>query len=347
MIKYPKIILALTDGRAGHRSKTQGILNALALLTPIEVIWLQIHAPNAVLRRLSRWLTRWTKFDSLAWYLSQDTPHFLLQKIDLIVSSGADGLVPNLLLSRRYDCPNIINSPLKGLPVDQFSAVFQLGQTAAIRQNSPYLNLSIPPNQMLFDHDKQLRRQARQRLGLNLDRPVLAVLVGENTREYQSIDPLLLAAIVQWFRRHSDALLLLSSSRRTRLVTEQQLMAVIQPQRDDQLTWLQHGQACNIADYIYAADWVLCTADSESMLAEVVGAGRLALLPEYQGQGLTMQNHWHQQLATQSDLVWINHAFLSNSVPSELPTGNRQDVQKQLLVQLQSRLPADWANIAG
>lgn len=342
MIHQPKTILALTDGRAGHRSKTQGILNALAWCAPIEVIWLDIHAPNSVLRRLSRWLTRCTNLNSLTWYLSQDAQHQLPQRVDLVVSSGADSLVLNLLLRRRYQCFNIINSPLKGLPADQFSAVFQLGQTSVKGDVSPYLNLTVPPNQMLFDTDGQRFAQARQRLGLDINRRVLAVLIGENTREYQSIDAQFLADIVQWFRHHSDALILLSSSRRTQRLTEQQLMVMIQPLPDDQFAWMQHGQSCNITDYIYAADWVLCSADSESMLAEVVSAGRLAILPEYQGQGVGIQNHWQQQLATQCDLVWISPALLSSSVPNDLPTGNQQDLQKQLFMQLQSRLPPDW-----
>lgn len=342
----PKRILALTDGRAGHRSKTQGMLNALARLTPTEVVWLEIHTPNAVLRRLSRWLTRWTTFDSLTWYLSQDAQHFLPQKIDLIVSSGADTLVPNLLLSRRYTCPNIINSPLKGLPADQFSAVFQLGQAPSIIQNSPYLALTVPPNQMVFDHDGQQRRQARQRLAIAADRRVLTILIGENTREYQSIDPQLLAEIVAWFRRHTDAVLLLSSSRRTQLLTEQQLMAAITIQPEDRCTWLHHGQSCVIADYIYAADWVLCSAESESMLAEVVSAGRLAMVPEYHGQGLAAQNQWLQHLAERRYLVWLTPSLLSNSSPHELPQGHQQDLQDELLTQLQLRLPLDWDRLS-
>lgn len=343
----PKRILALTDGRAGHRSKTQGMLNALARLTPTEVVWLEIHAPNSVSRRLSRWLTRCTTLNSLTWYLSQDAQRQLPQQVDVVVSSGADSLVPNLLLRRRYQCLNIINSPLKGLPANQFSAVFQLGQTSAKGSVSPYLNLTVPPNQMRFDSDGQQFAQARQRLGLDINRRVLAILIGENTREYQSIDAQLLADIVQWFRHHSDALVLLSSSRRTQRLTEQQLMGMIQPLPDDQFAWVQHGQSCNITDYIYAADWVLCSAESESMLAEVVSAGRLAVVPDYCGQGLAVQHHWQQRLAAQHHLVWLNAEFLLFNTPENLPSGNQQDLQTQLVAQLVAqlwpRLPLDWS----
>ncbi|MFZ3193250.1 MAG: ELM1/GtrOC1 family putative glycosyltransferase, partial [Moraxellaceae bacterium] len=292
-----KKVLALTDGRAGHRSKTQGVLNALAQLAPIKVIWLEVSAPHAILRRLSRWLTRRTGFSSLGWYL---TPSALPNHIDLVVSSGADTLVPNLLLSRHYACPNIINSSLKGFTADQFTVALQLGQVLAD------LTPTVPPNQMSFDHDGQRRRAARHRLGLCPDRRVLTLLIGENTREYQSVNPQLLAEIVAWFRRHTDAVLLLSSSRRAQLATEQALIQVLSLRTDDQVTWVQQGQSCHIADYIYAADWVLCTADSESMLAEVVSAGRLALVPEYAGQGLTAQNQWLAQLTAQGHLLWLN-----------------------------------------
>ena len=123
---------------------------------------------------------------------------------------------------------------------------------------------------------------------------------------------------------------------------------MIQPQPDDQFTWLQHGQSCTISDYIYAADWVLCTADSESMLAEVVSAGRLAIVPDHlgkgcRGQGLIAQNNWQQQLAAEQYLVWINAEFLLLNTPANLPSGNQQNLQMQLVAQLSPRLPLDWS----
>ena len=330
MTLQKKTILALTDGRAGHRSKTQGVLNALAQLSAIEVIWLEVRAPHPILRSLSRWLTRWTTFNSLGWYLNS---HQLSSHIDVVVSSGADTLVPNLLLSRHYACPNIINSSLKGFSADQFSAAFQIGQA------SPDLALSVPPNQMPFDRDGCYKKEARQRLGLSSDRRVLTVLIGENTREYQSINPQLLAESVDWFRQYADAVLLLSSSRRSQLATEQALMQVLSLRTDDQVTWVQQGQSCQIADYIHAADWVLCTADSESMLAEVVSAGRLALVPEYAGQGLTAQNQWFTKLATQGHLLWLNPSVLSTLRLEDLPRGNQQNMQQELAELLAARLP--------
>lgn len=336
MTPQTKTILALTDGRAGHRSKTQGVLNALAQLALIEVVWLEVRAPHAILRSLSRWLTRRTGFSSLGWYLD---PHQLPSHIDVVVSSGADTLVPNLLLSRYYACLNIINSSLKGLPVDQFSAVFQLGQTSKNPNTSSYLELTVPPNQMQFDANGEQRPQARQRLGIAADRRVLTLLIGENTREYQSINPQLLAEIVAWFRQHTDAVLLLSSSRRTQYTTERALMQVLPLWADDQVTWVQQGQSCHIADYIYAADWVLCTADSESMLAEVVSVGRLALLPEYVGKGLTKQNQWLAQLAAQGHLVWLNPSVLATLRLADLPRGNQQDMQQLLVALLAACLP--------
>lgn len=325
-----KTVVALTDGRAGHISKTQGILNALAKLTPIQVIWLEVRAPHSILRSLSRWLTRRTDFSSLGWYLK---PHQLPSHIDVVVSSGADTLVPNLLLSRHYACPNIINSSLKGFAANQFAVALQLGQALSD------LNLNVPPNQMSFDHDGQRMLAARQRLAVSSDRCVLTVLIGENTREYQSINPQLLAQIVAWFRQHADAVLLLSSSRRTQLATEDALIQVLPLQADDQVTWVKQGQSCHITDYIYAADWVLCTADSESMLAEVVSAGRLALLPEYAGQGLTAQNQWLTQLTTQGHVFWLNQSLLSMLRLEDLPCGNRQDMQQELVQLLAARLP--------
>ncbi|MFX8461927.1 hypothetical protein ABTL89_23685, partial [Acinetobacter baumannii] len=46
----------------------------------------------------------------------------------------------------------------------------------------------------------------------------------------------------------------------------------------DQLTWVAQGQSCDIKDYIKAADWILISPDSTSMVAEVVMSGSKLLV---------------------------------------------------------------------
>lgn len=64
-------------------------------------------------------------------------------------------------------------------------------------------------------------------------------------------------------------------------------------QPHDQLTWVAQGQNCDIKDYIKAADWILTSPDSTSMVAEVVMSGS-KLLVLYDEQSMQDEQIKHQ-----------------------------------------------------
>ena len=100
---------------------------------------------------------------------------------------------------------------------------------------------------------------------------------------------------------------MLTTSRRTPIAFEQALAQyAIQHQifnSSDQITWVAQGQQCDIKDYIIAADWVLSSQDSTSMMAEVVMAGR-PLFVLHNAQGL-QDTHIQQQLRFLAEHHWL------------------------------------------
>ncbi|MGQ0516441.1 ELM1/GtrOC1 family putative glycosyltransferase, partial [Bacillus sp. D-CC] len=85
-------------------------------------------------------------------------------------------------------------------------------------------------------------------------------------------------AVLQQIRKqYPTTRLLLTTSRRTPITFEKELQRLAEQdgifQPYDQLTWVAHGQSCDIKDYIKAANWALASQDSTSMIAEVIMSG--------------------------------------------------------------------------
>ncbi|MFZ3191581.1 MAG: hypothetical protein WA154_00040, partial [Moraxellaceae bacterium] len=55
--------------------------------------------------------------------------------------------------------------------------------------------------------------------------------------------------------------------------------------------------------------------------------------------GLTAQNQWLAQLTAQGHLLWLNQSVLATLRLEDLPRGNRQDIQQELVELLAARLP--------
>ncbi|MEC7120055.1 MAG: ELM1/GtrOC1 family putative glycosyltransferase [Pseudomonadota bacterium] len=328
------VILVLTDGRAGHVSKTQGMLLLLAQLAPYadhRVQWWSIRQPQAWQRRLSRGLLRLglMPYWCLRWYVPTDVEW--PKQVSVVVSTGGDTLVPNVLLSQLFQCQNLVSSALRGIPTRYFSVVF----SADISQLAPpYLCTPIAPTKMQFAQDTGRGLSARQRLGLCVDRPILTLLIGADTRDCPAATIDQLIHMIDWFRRHTQCQVLLTTSRRTPISEEQALQQQLLFEADDQCCWVAQGQQCHVEDYIDAADWVICTQESESMLSEVISVGRPLIVPQQD----PIRNQSHAQRLMQWEQrgwLWRGTAEQLNQLDvKRLPKGNRQDIGLQMVASL-------------
>ncbi|MBV6601957.1 mitochondrial fission ELM1 family protein, partial [Acinetobacter baumannii] len=126
----------------------------------------------------------------------------------------------------------------------------------------------------------------------------IAILIGADTKTVKIGEAAQWATVLQQVRKqYPTARLLLTTSRRTPITFEKELQQLAEQygifQPHDQLTWVAQGQSCDIKDYIKAADWILTSPDSTSMVAEVVMSGS-KLLVLYDEQSMQDEQIKHQ-----------------------------------------------------
>ncbi|MDV7567014.1 ELM1/GtrOC1 family putative glycosyltransferase [Acinetobacter baumannii] len=275
-----QVILALTDDKAGHETQTQGIIQLLNQNQEYKVEWIHLEQPNHWLYRLLRWLLNFhIDINWLRYFVSDE----MLQRLDdlpvaYIISSGGNTLIPNVLLKkyfliRKYNVKNIVASSLRGISPKKFDVIFTVREQQASLEH--YLYYPIAPNKMT---SLQLTQdQARKNLEISSHEQVITVLIGADSEKVGICSPLQWAKLLQNIRlQFPESRLLLTTSRRTSMKFETELrnycekMEIFKAQ--DKMTWVANGQACDIKNYIKAANWVVCSQDSTSMMAEIMMA---------------------------------------------------------------------------
>ena len=91
----PLSIVAYFDGRLGHEKQTQGILNALADITPIEVDTIKVSVASSAY--LKNWLTY------LLPILKKEKLEGILHPVDLIIGTGTHTHIP-MLTRKKLQC---------------------------------------------------------------------------------------------------------------------------------------------------------------------------------------------------------------------------------------------------
>ncbi|MHA3057166.1 ELM1/GtrOC1 family putative glycosyltransferase [Acinetobacter sp. ANC 4641] len=304
------IILALTDGKAGHETQTQGIVQLLNQQQTYQVEWVHLNIPNKWLYRFIKWQfkfhcnTEWlTHFMT-----SQQLERIRQQKVAYIVSAGGNTLLANALLKQELlkycVVKNLVASSLRGIKASYFDVVFTIHASQAHLEH--YLYYPIAPNKM--SGLTLSVQQAREHLKLQLSDQVISILIGADTKTVGIGSAEQWAAMLRKIREeYPQARMLLTTSRRTPIEFEQALAQYCQQQgvftTHDQITWVAQGDHCDIKDYICAADWVLCSPDSTSMVAEVVMSGHQLLI--FYHEQLVHDLNIKQQLKTLMKQNWL------------------------------------------
>ncbi len=275
------VILALTDGKAGHETQTQGIVQLLNQQQQYQVEWLKLKFPSKWQYRILKWLMKFSA--NTAWLnaflTAEQLDHLKHKNVAYIVSAGGNTLLANALLKQELIKTNIVQnivaSSLRGMNPEYFDVIFTIH---AEQGNLPhYFYYPIAPNKMCALSLTQI--QARINLGIsNLDQ-VITILIGADTKTVSIGTVEEWGAVLQKVRsEYPEARLLLTTSRRTSIEFEHALAHYCKQHNlvrsSDQMTWVAQGQQCDIKNYILAADWVLSSADSTTMVAEVVMSGQ-------------------------------------------------------------------------
>ncbi len=260
--KPARTVWLLTDGAPGHLSQSRGLVDALACLSPVQVVdvKLAIHGKN--LKRLARLLSRFGLLPNALvqavyrWQLPSGRP-------DVIVASGGNTLLACAALRRQFEVPAFYSGTLKGFSGSLFSAVFTV--TPQPGKNNVVLPLPPVPRSLV-----NLTPAA-----LPPDAPLLLLLGGDGAGyAYRESDWRALALAMNHLSQQSGRRWLLTSSRRTGNAAEQALQAMLDPTVIAEAVWWSQTPRPVVREFLQRAAAVFVSEDSLTMIAEAIYSGR-------------------------------------------------------------------------
>ncbi|CAB1217432.1 ELM1/GtrOC1 family putative glycosyltransferase [Acinetobacter bouvetii] len=294
-MSHQPIILILTDGRPGHETQSIGIAKLLNHEQSYAVQFLKIQQPSKLIKQLFKKTYSWLP---KSWMLK----HFLLaeqiqqlcteSKIEFIVSAGGDTLLPNALVksvmqSQNHKVKNIIATSLRGMPESAYDLVFTID--AAKKDVPPYIYYPVAPNKLISFQLNQDVQDARQALNIASNVQCWTILIGADTAEVK------IGGVKHWVdmlqklsANHPDDQIIVSTSRRTPPAFEHSLK-ILQQHSNIRLILVGEGNQTPIQDLIYAADYVVCSPDSTSMVSESLMAEKKLLVPLFADSDLSDQ----------------------------------------------------------
>lgn len=262
----PLRIWLLTDGRRGHEQQAQGVVRLLGEFGPIqlETVVAQPHK-RALLRLFGRrapvavlpWLYR-------RWQLPEGRP-------DLIVSAGGDTTLANVVLARHLAVPNIFCGSRRRFAADAFFLLL-----TRERQADHVANLVLKLSPLLYGRrDIRAAAAAWRQQHPGIEQPIWTLLIGGNGAglDYQTADWLQLADAMQQLSQQHGVRWCLSSSPRTGAAVEKLLQQSIPAALLIDAIWFSAEPQRALLPLLGAAEHIVCTADSMSMLNQAVAAG--------------------------------------------------------------------------
>lgn len=299
------IILALTDGKAGHETQTHGIIHLLNDQQLYDVIWIPVKKiPKLIQQIFKRLINGTDRVFALSYFMNLNDLPLQKARVKFIVSAGGDTLIANVLCARLFkNAQNIIASSLRGIQSKNFDVVFSIQPRDC---KAPYLYYSISPSKLIQDIDGKLKYQARQSLNISQDKIVLTVLIGADTKHVEIGGAEEFIDYIQFVKNRLAAdVTLISTSRRAALSFEEKMQNLYAASQLDQTTWVAHGQSCDIKQYIYASDLIICSQESESMIGEAVISGRPVIVARLGGIKNSKYQAFIDNLVQSGDILYL------------------------------------------
>ena len=261
----PIAVWLLSDGAPGHLSQSRGIVDALATRRAVQVTTIELKVCSTLWKRLGRLALPRIR-DAAGWFRRIYGVAPPPGRPALIVSSGANTLLANALLARLHRVPNVYSGTLKGYDPAAFACVFSVVPLGVACNHV----LPLPPV------PGELARPLPAAPG---GEPRIAVLIGGDGAGYAFADAdwRAFAAGLATLARRENARLLLTTSRRTGAAAETLLREHLPAELLADAVWWSQAPRKVMRDFLAAAQAIVVTEDSLSMVAESLYAGRPVL----------------------------------------------------------------------
>lgn len=273
-------ILLLSDGRAGHFNLSEGIVAAVARRRSVCVTRLAVHRRRLVAGRVAAALVSAGISDRSILRLVYGIAAEAIPPADLVVSAGAETLAANAVIARMHGIANIFYGSLRAFDPAWFALVLT-SYAAQVREPHPVMTLK--PSRLDPDTLPAVTLKPGQppaRAGL---------LVGGDAGETQfgDADWSALLDLVEATRARWGTRWIVSNSRRTPGIVSETLAAAERRGVIDTFIDVRRAGSGTLEQLFTAAELVLVTADSSSMLSEAVWSRRLVVALEPARHALT------------------------------------------------------------
>ncbi|RMH46108.1 MAG: hypothetical protein D6686_15960 [Alphaproteobacteria bacterium] len=264
----PRRVWALSDGVPGHEARTRGILAALRRLGPVEAQIL----PGALRGRWARGVMALAG-PGAPWWLVAACHRMELPagRPDLVTGAGGRTQFLAAALAARFGVPALFAGLPRHIDGHRFAAVLCPYPVPGLGN---LIELELP----LSDVEPETARAAGAALRARAGGPVWTLLAGGDGAGYRYEAPewTALGRAVAEGAARAGARLCLATSRRTGAAAEAALRAGLGAAAGaaPAALWWAQGDRGPVLPLIGAADLVLVTADSASMIGEAVAAGR-------------------------------------------------------------------------
>ncbi len=261
----PITVWLLSDGAPGHLSQSRGIVDALATRRAVAITTIELKVRSTLWKRIGRIALPRIR-DAAGWFRRIYGVAPPPGRPELIVSSGANTLLANALLARLHHVPNVYSGTLKGYDPAAFDCVFSVVPLGVACNHV----LPLPPV------PGELARPLPPAPG---GEPRIAVLIGGDGAGYAFTDAdwRAFAAGLATLARRENARLLLTTSRRTGAAAETLLRENLPAGLITDAVWWSRAPRKVMRDFLAAAQAIVVTEDSLSMVAESLYSGRPVL----------------------------------------------------------------------
>jgi len=265
--------LLLADSKPGHYHQSEGVIAAIGRLRPVTTLRLEIRRRLFLPTRTLLQLVNRGASAATVLRLGYGIDPGSLPNADVVVSAGGETLAANAAAAKLLGVANVFCGRLRLLAPEHVKLVIVSLQRFA---ELPNHLVSLPPSPIDMELPPATRANAGVRFGRTKPPARVGVLIGGNSGayRYRSQDWLQLTAFLREAHRVHGVRWLAATSRRSGRFIADALASMAEAREGGLETFIDFrtAGAGTLAQIFAAADAILCTDDSTTMISEAIGA---------------------------------------------------------------------------
>ncbi len=268
-----RVVWIISEGSPGHTSQSQGLVASLAQRIDLESVIIQTRPKlNGFARQLVRlWMGNWGFPDHfIKHWLRCEIP---VSKPDLIITSGGKAVFAARSLALKTGAPLVFLGERKPYPSEWFHTVFTPSPLEIGRND---VTIEMIPTQVT-------RESVEKAAAAWIERPagrLWAMVIGGTSvsHRYVAADWDALAASMNALAQREGIRWLVTTSRRTGAIAEARLRASLSLDVLAANVWWADKPEKKMHAFLGAAECVVVTQDSVTMVTEAVASSRPVLV---------------------------------------------------------------------